>query len=67
MLCVNAGIGLGGPFADRPPTRTQMVDLNVRGPIRLTQLVLKDMVAGDRGSCLHLVISATMPGSSVEP
>jgi short chain dehydrogenase len=69
VLCVNAGIGLGGPFAETDLQRElKMVDLNVRGAIQLTKLVLKDMVARDRGKLLFTSsISATMPGSSVDP
>lgn len=69
MLCVNAGIGQGGLFAETDLQRElKMVDLNVRGAIQLTKLVLKDMVARDRGRLLFTSsISATMPGSSVDP
>lgn len=36
-LCVNAGIGLGGPFVDTDlDTELQMIDLNIRGAVHLT-------------------------------
>lgn len=63
VLCVNAGIGLGGPFVETDlHTELQMIDLNVRGAVQLTKLVLKDMVARDSGKLLFTSsISATMP------
>lgn len=62
-LCVNAGIGLGGRFVETDlATELQMIDLNVRGAVQLTKLVLKDMVARDSGKILFTSsISATMP------
>lgn len=63
VLCVNAGIGLGGPFVETDLSiELQMIDLNVRGAVQLTKLVLKDMVARDAGKILFTSsISATMP------
>ena len=63
VLCVNAGIGLGGPFVETDlATELQMIDLNIRGAVQLTKLVLKDMVARDRGKLLFTSsIAATMP------
>ena len=62
-LCVNAGIGLGGPFAETDlSTELQMIDLNIRGAVQLTKLVLKDMIARDAGKILFTSsIAATMP------
>lgn len=62
-LCVNAGIGLGGPFAETDlSVELRMIDLNVRGAVQLTKLVLKDMVARDAGKILFTSsISAAMP------
>ena len=62
-LCVNAGFGLGGAFAETDLQRElQMVDVNVRGAVQLTKLVLKDMVAADDGRILFTSsIAATMP------
>ena len=63
VLCVNAGIGLGGAFTETDlQTGLQMIDLNVRGAVQLTKLVLKDMVARDSGKLLFTSsIAATMP------
>ncbi len=62
-LCVNAGIGLGGAFVKTDlETELQMIDLNIRGAVQLTKLVLKDMVAQDSGRILFTSsIAATMP------
>ncbi|WP_294393340.1 SDR family NAD(P)-dependent oxidoreductase [uncultured Sphingomonas sp.] len=62
-LCVNAGVGLGGAFVDTDLQRElKMIDLNVRGAVQLTKLVLKDMVARDSGKLLFTSsIAATMP------
>ncbi|AWN43739.1 SDR family NAD(P)-dependent oxidoreductase [Methylobacterium durans] len=62
-LCVNAGTGLGGPFAETDLARElRMIDLNVRGAVQLTKLVLRDMVARDAGKILFTSsISAAMP------
>lgn len=62
-LCVNAGIGLGGAFVETDlQTELQMIDLNIRGAVQLTKLVLKDMVARDAGKILFTSsIAATMP------
>jgi short-subunit dehydrogenase len=63
VLCVNAGVGLGGPFVETDLQRElRMIDLNVRGAVQLTKLVLKDMVARDRGKLLFTSsIAAAMP------
>ena len=63
VLCVNAGVGLGGPFVDTDLQRElRMIDLNVRGAVQLTKLVLKDMVARDSGKLLFTSsIAATHP------
>ena len=63
VLCVNAGFGLGGAFVDTDLQRElKMIDLNCRGSVQLTKLVLKDMVARDRGKLLFTSsIAATMP------
>jgi short-subunit dehydrogenase len=62
-LCVNAGIGLGGAFVETDlATELQMIDLNIRGAVQLTKLVLKDMVARNSGKILFTSsIAATMP------
>jgi short-subunit dehydrogenase len=63
-LCVNAGVGLGGAFVETDLQRElRMIDLNVRGSVQLTKLVLKDMVARDSGKLLFTSsIAATHPG-----
>lgn len=63
VLCVNAGYGLGGAFVETDLQRElKMIDLNCRGAVQLTKLVLKDMVARDRGKLLFTSsIAATMP------
>jgi uncharacterized protein len=63
ILAVNAGVGLGGPFVETDLQRElKMIDLNVRGAVQLTKLVLKDMVARDSGKLLFTSsIAATHP------
>ncbi|MHB8285387.1 MAG: SDR family NAD(P)-dependent oxidoreductase [Caulobacteraceae bacterium] len=63
VLCVNAGFGLGGAFVETDLQRElKMIDLNCRGAVQLTKLVLKDMVARDSGKLLFTSsIAATMP------
>jgi len=62
-LCVNAGFGLGGAFAETDLARElQMVDVNVRCAVQLTKLVLKDMITRNEGRILFTSsIAATMP------
>ena len=62
-LCVNAGFGLGGPFAETDLQRElSMIDINVRGAVQLTKLVLKDMVARNAGRIMFTSsVAATMP------
>ncbi|WP_152048103.1 SDR family NAD(P)-dependent oxidoreductase [Aureimonas psammosilenae] len=62
-LCVNAGVGLGGAFAETDLQKElKMIDLNVRGAVQLTKLVLKDMAARDAGKILLTSsIASTMP------
>jgi short-subunit dehydrogenase len=63
ILCVNAGVGLGGEFVRNDLQRElKMIDLNVRGAVQLTKLVLKGMVAESSGKILFTSsIAATMP------
>lgn len=63
ILCVNAGFGLGGAFATTDLARElQMIDVNVRGAVQLTKLVLPGMVARRAGRLLFTSsISAAMP------
>jgi len=63
VLCVNAGIGVGNAFVDTDlATELKIIDLNCRGAVQLTKLVLKEMVARDSGKLLFTSsIDATMP------
>jgi short-subunit dehydrogenase len=63
VLCVNAGVGLGGAFVDTDlKLELRMIDLNVRGAVQLTKLVLRDMVSRHTGKILFTSsIAATMP------
>jgi uncharacterized protein len=63
VLCVNAGIGLGGAFVDTDLQRElRMIDLNIRGAVQLTKPVLREMVRRNRGKILLTSsIAATMP------
>jgi short-subunit dehydrogenase len=63
VLCVNAGVGLGGPFVETDLQRElRMIDLNVRGAVQLTKLVVRDMVTRDSGKLLFTSsIAATHP------
>jgi len=63
VLCLNAGFGLSGAFAETNLRRElKMIDLNVRGSVQLTKLVLNDMLERDHGRLLFVSsIAATMP------
>ncbi|WP_420139854.1 SDR family NAD(P)-dependent oxidoreductase [Sphingomonas sp.] len=63
ILCVNAGVGLGGPFVETDLQRElRMIDLNVRGAVQLTKLVVRGMVARGSGKILLTSsIAATHP------
>lgn len=65
VLCVNAGVGSGGPFAETDLQRElKLIDLNVRGAVHITKLVLHDMVARDSGKLLFTSsIAATHPST----
>jgi short-subunit dehydrogenase len=64
VLCLNAGIGVPGRFAETDlAADLRLVDLNVRSVVHLAKLVIRDMVR--RGSGRVLVTSsivATAPG-----
>jgi len=65
-LALNAGIGAGGDFARETDLRKELrlIDLNVRSTVHLCKLVVKDMVARDRGRILFTSsIASTMPGA----
>lgn len=64
-LAVNAGVGIGGPFAGATDLADQLrvVDLNVRSAVHLTKLLAPRMVERGRGRILITSsIAATMPG-----
>ncbi|WP_435170421.1 SDR family NAD(P)-dependent oxidoreductase [Falsirhodobacter sp. 1013] len=65
VLCLNAGIGLGGPFAETDLEHEfQLIDLNVRGTVHLTKLVLRDMVKRNTGK---LLFTSSISASHVTP
>ena len=62
---LNAGVGAGGAFVDIDlEKQLDIVDLNCRSTVHLAHLVLRDMVARNRGRVLFTSsIASTMPGS----
>jgi uncharacterized protein len=68
-LALNAGIGVGGAFADDAEgtdlsQELRLVDLNCRSTVHLAKLVLRDMKARNAGRVLITSsIASTMPGS----
>ena len=65
VACLNAGVGLGRAFVDQDLERAlAVVDLNVRSTVHLAHLLLRDMVARDRGRLLITSsIASTQPGA----
>lgn len=60
VLVNNAGLALGGPLESQAePALRRMIDVNVYGPIRLTQLALPVMLKQRRG---HIVNVSSMIG-----
>jgi len=61
---LNAGIGVGGPFAESPlEDDLRLVDLNVRSTVHLAKLLVRPMVQRRRGRLLITAsIAATAPG-----
>lgn len=58
-LINNAGFGLFGRFAERPPERlTEMIDLNVRALVELCHLVLPGMRERGRGAICNVASTA---------
>ncbi|WP_435170956.1 SDR family NAD(P)-dependent oxidoreductase [Falsirhodobacter sp. 1013] len=52
-MCLNAGVGLGGPFSETDlGHELQMIDLNILGTVHLTKLVLRDMLRRNTGKLL---------------
>ncbi len=65
VLCVNAGVGVGGDFARETDLQAElkMIQLNVTSAVHLTKLVVKDMVARDQGRILFTSsVAGMMPG-----
>jgi uncharacterized protein len=63
-IAINAGIGLGGPFADSDlEAQMNLLQLNVAGPVHLTRRIINDMIARRAGRILYTSsIAGTMPG-----
>lgn len=65
ILCANAGVGSGGgDFTETDLTKElELIDLNVRGQVQLTKLVVCDMVERGGGKILITAsIAGIMPG-----
>jgi uncharacterized protein len=64
-VALNAGVGSGGAFADTPlEEELGVIDLNVRGTVRLAKYVVQDMTARGEGRILFTSsIASTQPGS----
>lgn len=65
VVCLNAGVGKGGPFVENDlDAELQVIALNVTGTVHLAKRVLQDMVARNRGRVLVTSsIASTQPGS----
>jgi short-subunit dehydrogenase len=65
VACINAGIGVGGLFAETDlETELKMVGLNCVGVIHLAKLIVKQMVALNSGKIL---ITSSIAGEMVAP
>lgn len=65
ILCANAGVGSGGGgFAETDLGKElELIDLNVRGVVQLSKLVVRDMVDRGEGRILYTAsIAGIMPG-----
>ncbi len=64
VLVNNAGFGLGGEFHDSDLTRiTEMVQVNVMALMRLTRLILPDMIKRQQGKILNVAsMAGFLPG-----
>lgn len=63
--CINAGIGVGGLFAETDlETELKMVELNCVGVVHLAKLVVKHMVALNAG---RILITSSIAGEMVAP
>ena len=65
IFCANAGIGSGGAeFSETDLGKElELIDLNVRGQVQLSKLIVKDMVDRGEGRILYTAsIAGIMPG-----
>jgi len=63
-ICINAGIGSGGPFVETDLQKElELLNLNVTSVVHLTKRVLRDMVARNEGRILFTAsVAAEGPG-----
>jgi uncharacterized protein len=63
-ICINAGVGVGGPFIETPlEDELNLIALNVTSVVHLSKRVLPDMVARNEGRVLYTAsIAAEAPG-----
>ena len=63
-VAINAGVGLGGPFADTSlADELRLIDLNVRSSVHLAKRCVQDMAPRGAGRILFTSsIAATQPG-----
>jgi short-subunit dehydrogenase len=65
VACINAGIGVGGLFAETGlETELKMVELNCVGVVHLTKQVVKHMLALNAG---RILITSSIAGEVVAP
>lgn len=65
IFCANAGVGSGGGGFDETDLDKELalIDLNVRGQVQLTKLIVRDMVDRGEGRILFTAsIAGIMPG-----
>src|SRR4051812_34507248 len=62
-ICINAGVGLGGPFLETNlQDELDLINLNIVSVVHLAKLVLPDMVSRNEGRVLFTAsIAAEMP------
>lgn len=65
IFCANAGVGSGGAdFSETDLAKElELIDLNVRGQVQLSKLIVRDMVERGEGRILYTAsIAGIMPG-----
>ncbi|MGE3975421.1 MAG: SDR family NAD(P)-dependent oxidoreductase [Bdellovibrionales bacterium] len=64
VLCINAGVGVGGEFIKNSiQEEINLINLNITSAVHLTKLVMQDMVQEGQGRILFTSsIAAEMPG-----